>query len=50
MVVAAAWPNRVLADLDGLPVPVIGRADLVKNKAASGRPQDVADLDALQDS
>lgn len=46
---AVAWPNRIMADLDGLAVPIIGRADLIRNKAASKRPQDVADLDALQD-
>lgn len=26
---AEAWPNRVMADLGGLPVPLIGKADLL---------------------
>ena len=43
-----AWSARVEADLDGLHVFVIGRADLLKNKRATGRPQDVADVDHLE--
>ena len=46
---AEAWPHRVPIDLDGLAVPLIGKADLIRNKTASGRPQDLADLDALND-
>jgi hypothetical protein len=34
--------------LGGVPVPVIGREALVAMKRASGRPQDVADADALE--
>ncbi len=34
-------------DLDGCAIPVIGRAALIKNKRASGRPQDIADVKAL---
>lgn len=30
-------------DLGGIPTPVISRADLLKNKRASGRPKDLAD-------
>jgi hypothetical protein len=33
--------------IEGLMVPVIGRDDLLRNKAASGRPKDLADLAAL---
>jgi hypothetical protein len=33
---AEAWPNRVAAELDGLPVFVLGKEDLVRNKRASG--------------
>lgn len=33
--------------VDGQPVPVIGRSEFVANKRASGRPTDLADLDAL---
>ncbi|HYO92913.1 MAG TPA: hypothetical protein VER33_00305 [Polyangiaceae bacterium] len=35
-------------ELDGRPIPVIGRAALLKNKRAAGRDQDVADLKALE--
>jgi hypothetical protein len=34
-------------DVDGYPIPVIGRAALLKNKRAAGRPQDIADVKAL---
>jgi hypothetical protein len=36
-------------DLEGCAIPVIGRAALVKNKRAAGRPQDIADVNALGD-
>jgi predicted nucleotidyltransferase len=42
-----AWRRKVIADVDGLSVWFIGRDDLVVNKAATGRPKDLADLDAL---
>jgi len=41
---AEAWAGRESARLDGIPVQVIGREALLKNKAAAGRPQDAADL------
>lgn len=46
---AEAWPNRVPADLDGEAVTFIGRQELLKNKRASGRPQDAADLAKLEE-
>ena len=42
-----AWPERVTHDVDGLAVPFIGRRALVKNKRATGRAKDIADLEAL---
>jgi hypothetical protein len=42
-----AWPSRITVAIEGLTVPVIGRDDLLRNKAASGRPKDLADLAAL---
>jgi len=42
-----AWPSRMTVAIEGLMVPVIGRDDLLRNKAASGRPKDLADLAAL---
>jgi hypothetical protein len=43
----AAWPDRVTHEVDGLAIPFIGRDALVKNKRATGRAKDVADLEAL---
>jgi hypothetical protein len=42
-----AWPERVTHEVEGLAVPFIGRGALVKNKRATGRAKDVADLEAL---
>jgi hypothetical protein len=44
----AAWARRTSITLDGQPVPLIGVADLIANKVASGRLQDLADVEALQ--
>ena len=41
------YPERVRAELDGIPVWFISRADLKLNKQASGRNKDLADLDHL---
>jgi hypothetical protein len=45
---AEAWESRVTGELDGLPVTFVGKDILMANKAASGRPKDMADLDALR--
>jgi hypothetical protein len=42
-----AWPNRVVTKVGGTDCPFLGRADLVRNKRAVGRPRDLADLEAL---
>ena len=39
-----AWPDRVVIDLDGIPVPVIGRKAFLANKRASGRPKHIGDV------
>ena len=39
-----AWERRIVATLDGVDFPVIGKADLVANKWALGRPPDLVDL------
>ena len=44
-----AWTGRVVHPIGGLPVPFLGRADLICNKRATGRPKDLADLDALNE-
>ena len=38
------WPNRLTLTIDDQVIPVIGRAELVRNKAATGRPKDQADV------
>jgi len=43
-----AWPNRLMASVDGLVVPILGREDLIRNKRAVGRDQDLADVARLQ--
>ncbi|WP_035613643.1 nucleotidyl transferase AbiEii/AbiGii toxin family protein [Haloferula sp. BvORR071] len=43
-----AWASRVAVNLDGLAIQVIGKAALEANKAATGRPQDLADLARLR--
>ena len=42
-----AWARRVEIDFDGLPVPFISREDLITAKRASGRPQDIIDVQSL---
>ena len=45
----ACFDRRVEITVDGAQVPFIALEDLRRNKAASGRPQDLADLAALDD-
>jgi hypothetical protein len=40
----AAWARHIEVVLGGVMVPFIGREDLITNKRATGRPQDVADV------
>ena len=42
-----AWTRRVTMDVGSLRVPFISREDLIVNKRAVGRPQDLADVDRL---
>lgn len=42
-----AWRNRVPTVLGEIPVHVLGKSDLIRNKRASGRPQDLLDLRRL---
>lgn len=42
-----AWPNRVKSRFGENDVWLIGRVELVKNKRAAGRPQDLLDLSLL---
>ena len=43
-----AWHGRVEAEFTGIRTNVIGRQALVQNKRSTGRPQDLADLEALE--
>ncbi len=42
-----AYPNKLIIDVEGLPVNYIGLNDLIKNKQASGRKQDISDVNEL---
>jgi hypothetical protein len=42
-----AWESREYGDIGGLRIPFISREMLKRNKAASGRAQDLADLEHL---
>lgn len=42
-----AWPRRMIAVVDGVPYPVIGRDDLIAAKRAAGRPEDLIDIERL---
>ena len=42
-----AWVNKFVIDLNGMKVPFIGRDDLITNKKAAVRPQDIADVSRL---
>jgi hypothetical protein len=42
-----AWPRRVKAEFDGVPVLFINRQDLIASKLAAGRPQDLIDAASL---
>jgi len=42
-----AWNARIEAVLDGEPMHVISKEMLVKNKSATARPQDMADVEKL---
>lgn len=44
---AEAWDSREQGELDGLTVPFISREMLKRNKSATGRSQDLADLEKL---
>ena len=43
-----ALATSVAAEIDGLPVRMIGFDSLLQNKSASGRPKDLADLEQLK--
>ena len=43
-----AWANRKYIKIHSIDIPVIGMQELLKNKRAAGRPQDIADVTRLE--
>lgn len=43
-----AWERRMMVNVGGVEVPIIGREELILNKIAAGRPQDLADVARLR--
>lgn len=43
-----AWATRIIVDVDGRQLPVLGRAALLKNKRAAGRDKDLVDVKELE--
>lgn len=43
-----AWANRMIVEIEGITIPVIGRADLIRNKRSTGRRKDELDADTLE--
>ena len=45
-----AWPKRIDLSLEGVPVHVISAEHLIRNKVASGRLRDLADVEAIREA
>lgn len=45
-----AWPRRLELSIEGVPVHVVSAEDLIQNKLASGRLQDLADVEAIREA
>lgn len=45
---AEVWAGRLRFDRDGVVIPVVSRSGLIAMKRAAGRPQDLADIAALE--
>lgn len=46
----AAWTRRVAGVIDDVDVSFVSKGDLVANKRAVGRPEDLADIARLGDA
>lgn len=46
----STWSARIEVSIEGLDIPVISKAALIRNKQSTGRPKDIADLAWLQQS
>jgi len=42
-----AWPRRVQSSYGKIAIAILGKGDLIRNKRATGRPQDLLDLERL---
>ncbi len=45
---ADAWNSRMVVEIDGISVPVLGLKDLLINKLSSGREKDLVDLPTIK--
>lgn len=45
----ACYARHTLGRIEGISIPIISMADLLKNKKASGRTKDLADVEALME-
>jgi hypothetical protein len=45
-----AWDDRQMHPFGPFTIPFLGKSTLIRNKRASGRPKDLADLDSLEKS
>lgn len=43
-----AWAGRAAGRFGHQPVSYLGRTEFIRNKRAAGRPQDIADIDAIE--
>ena len=43
------WHDREVYDVEGVPIQVVSREGLLKMKRIAGRPQDLSDVDNLED-
>ncbi|MEX0879704.1 MAG: nucleotidyltransferase [Thermoanaerobaculia bacterium] len=50
MAFEAAWPRRLLVEIEGISVPVLAREDFITNKRAAGRAKDLSDLALLAEA
>jgi hypothetical protein len=45
-----ASANKIMSTYEGVPIPIIGRQDLIRSKKAVGRPQDIIDAARLEET
>jgi hypothetical protein len=46
---AEAWAERQVVTIEDISLPVLGRAHLIRNKCAVGRPKDLLDIALLEE-